>query len=70
MVLLQIPNKGGEQPRDAFVKEVVRRLTQHYGVVHRRSMVYYPQGNGLAESTKKTKHFAENHGSKQKGLGP
>jgi transposase InsO family protein len=37
-----------------FVNEVVRGLIQHYGVVHRRSTVYYPQGNGLAESTNKT----------------
>jgi transposase InsO family protein len=37
-----------------FVNEVVRRLTQHYAVVHRRSTVYYPQGNGLAERTNKT----------------
>jgi transposase InsO family protein len=37
-----------------FVNHVVRELTQHYVVVHRRSTVYYPQGNGLAESTNKT----------------
>jgi transposase InsO family protein len=36
-----------------FVNDVVRELTQHYAVVHRRSTVYYPQGNGLAESTNK-----------------
>jgi hypothetical protein len=32
-----------------FVNEVVRGLTQHYVVVHRRSMVYYPLGNGPSE---------------------
>jgi hypothetical protein len=37
-----------------FVNDVVRRLTQHYAVVHQWSTVYYPQGNGLAESTNKT----------------
>jgi transposase InsO family protein len=37
-----------------FVNDVVRGLTQHYAVVHRRSTVYYPQGNGLAKSMNKT----------------
>jgi transposase InsO family protein len=37
-----------------FVNDVIRGLTQHYAVVHRRSLVYYPQGNSLAESTNKT----------------
>jgi hypothetical protein len=36
-----------------FINDVVRGLTQHYAVVHRRSTVYYLQGNGLAESTNK-----------------
>ena len=29
-------------------------LVQHYAVVHKRSTVYYPQANSLAESTNKT----------------
>jgi hypothetical protein len=37
-----------------FVNDVVLGLTQHYAVVHRRSMVYYPQGNGQADGTNKT----------------
>jgi transposase InsO family protein len=37
-----------------FVNDVIRGLTEHYAVVHRRSTVYYPRGNGLAESTNKT----------------
>jgi transposase InsO family protein len=37
-----------------FVNKVIQSLTRHYAVVHRRSMMYYPQGNGLAESTNKT----------------
>jgi hypothetical protein len=36
-----------------FVNAVVHGLTQHYAMVHWRSTVYYPQGNGLAESTNK-----------------
>jgi hypothetical protein len=32
-----------------FVNDVVCGLTDHYAVVHRRSTMYYPQGNGLAE---------------------
>jgi transposase InsO family protein len=37
-----------------FVNDIIRGLTEHYAVVHRQSTVYYPQGNGLAESTNKT----------------
>jgi hypothetical protein len=37
-----------------FVNDVIRSLTQHYAVVNRRSTLYYPQGNDLAESTNKT----------------
>mgnify|MGYP002775178978 CR=1 FL=1 len=37
-----------------FVNEVVESLVQHYAIVHKRSTVYYPQANGLAESTNKT----------------
>jgi hypothetical protein len=37
-----------------FVNDVVHGLTQYDVVVHHRSTVYYPQGNGLAESTNKT----------------
>ena len=37
-----------------FLNSVVRELTQHYPVVHKKSTPYYPQANGLAESTNKT----------------
>ena len=37
-----------------FINEVVTGLLQLYAVVHKRSTVYYPQANGLAESTNKT----------------
>ena len=37
-----------------FINEVVKGLEQHYTVVHKRSTVYYPQANSLAESTNKT----------------
>ena len=36
-----------------FVNELVWGLVQHYAFVHKRSMVYYLQANGLAESTNK-----------------
>ena len=29
-------------------------MTHHYAVVHKKSTLYYPQANGLAESTNKT----------------
>ena len=37
-----------------FLNAVVRELTHHYAVVHKKIMPYYPQANGLAESTNKT----------------
>ena len=37
-----------------FLNSVIRELTQHYAVVHKKSTSYYPQANGLAESTNKT----------------
>ena len=33
---------------------MISGLTQHYAIVHKKSTPYYPQVNGLAESTKKT----------------
>ena len=36
-----------------FINDVVANLTSHYTVMHRRSTSYYPQENGLAESTNK-----------------
>jgi hypothetical protein len=37
-----------------FINEVIATLTSHYAIVHKKSTVYYPQANGLAESTNKT----------------
>jgi hypothetical protein len=37
-----------------YVNEVIATLTNHYAIVHKKSTVYYPQANGLAESTNKT----------------
>ena len=36
-----------------FLNTVVRELMHHYAVVHKKSTPYYPQVNGLAESTNK-----------------
>ena len=44
-----ISDQGGH-----FLNAVIDSLTQHYGVVHNKSTSYYPQENGLAESTNKT----------------
>ena len=37
-----------------FVNQIVHELSNYYVVMHKRSMRYYPQANGLAESTNKT----------------
>ena len=37
-----------------FLGGVVESVTCFYAVVHKRSTPYYPQANGLAESTNKT----------------
>ena len=44
-----ISDQGGH-----FLGQVVESLTCFYAVVHKRSTPYYPQANGLAESTNKT----------------
>ena len=36
-----------------FLNRLIRDLTTHYAVVHRKSTSYYPQANDLAESTNK-----------------
>ena len=33
---------------------MITGLTEHYVVVHKKSTLYYPQANGLAESTNKS----------------
>ena len=37
-----------------FVNWLIRELTFHYTVVHKKSTPYYPQANGLTKSTNKT----------------
>ena len=44
-----VSDQGGH-----FINHVIRNLTAHYAVVHKKSTPYYPQANGLAESTNKT----------------
>ena len=44
-----ISDQGGH-----FLNAVIDGLTHHYAVVHKKSTSYYPQENGLAESTNKT----------------
>jgi hypothetical protein len=44
-----ISDQGGH-----FLGQVIESLTTFYAVVHKRSTPYYPQANGLAESTNKT----------------
>ena len=36
------------------LNSVIHKLTQHYAVIHKKSRLYYPQVNGLSESTNKT----------------
>ena len=44
-----IRNQGGY-----FLNEVIDGLTHHYALIHTKSTLYYPQANGLEESTNKT----------------
>ena len=44
-----ISNQGSH-----FLNSVIHELTHHYAIVHKKSTPYYPQANGLAESTNKT----------------
>ena len=44
-----VSDQGG-----GFFNQIIRELTSHYAVVHKKSTPYYPQANGLAESTNKT----------------
>ena len=37
-----------------FVNKVIYELSNYYAVMHKRSTPYYPQANGLVESTNKT----------------
>ena len=37
-----------------FRNKIVNELSTYYAVVHKKSTLYYPQANGLAESTNKT----------------
>ena len=53
-VPFRLPHRDSECPGKHFVNEVFTGLTQHYVVVHKRNTAYYPQANGLAESTNKT----------------
>ena len=55
LVSIWLSNRTYQRPRkDHFFNSVVQELTQHYAVVHQKSTPYYPQANGLAESTNKT----------------
>ena len=37
-----------------FINKIVHELSTYYAIVHKKSIAYYPQANGLAESTNKT----------------
>ena len=43
-----VSDQGGH-----FLNHIIRELTTHYVVVHKKSTPYYPQANGQTESTNK-----------------
>ena len=59
-----IPRRLISDNRTPFINKDVRSLLEGYHIKHRRSIPYYPLGNGQAEATnrvilkilKKTKH--------------
>ena len=48
-----IPYKLINDNGTPFINKDVREVLEHYRVKHRRSIPYYPQGNGQAEATNK-----------------
>mgnify|MGYP000270547135 CR=1 FL=1 len=52
-VMVADETKGRDQGGH-FLGQVVESLTTFYAVVHKQSTPYYPQANGLVESTNKT----------------
>lgn len=49
-----IPHKIISDNGTYFVNKEVSKALKDYGIKHRRSSLYYPQGNGQAEATNKT----------------
>ena len=47
-----VSDQGGH-----FLNLLIRDLTSHYDVVHKRNTPYYPQSNGMAESMSKTQQI-------------
>jgi hypothetical protein len=46
-----IPHRIISDNGTPFINKDVRRVVEQYGIKHRRSTPYYPQGNGQAEAT-------------------
>ncbi|KAK9932283.1 hypothetical protein M0R45_019526 [Rubus argutus] len=49
-----IPYKIITDNATSFVNQEVTKMLKSYGIKHRKSTPYYPQGNGQAEATNKT----------------
>ena len=48
------PNELVSDQGTHFINKIVNELSTYYAVVHKKSTLYYPQANDLAESTNKT----------------
>ena len=58
MVSIQVSDRVNQLARVTLLEQrrprINKGLPKYYAMVHKKSTPYYPQANGLAESTKKT----------------
>ena len=50
----RLSNRARQRPRRHFLNHLVRYLTTHYAIVHKKSTPYYPPANDLAKLTNNT----------------
>ena len=51
---IRLSNRISKWQGTHFINKIVHELSTYYAMIHKRSPLYYPQANGLTESTNKT----------------